>query len=75
MYSKKRRESRADTGYFFSLRRFQKWKQKTKKTKNFKEFSKDFFLQVGEEKKNNLGWKQFEHTASTILVVQMVTKN
>lgn len=28
-----------------------------------------------EKKKKNLGWKQFEHTASTILVIQTVTKN
>lgn len=74
MYSKKDKKAVLIPDFFF-LRRFQKWKQKTKKT-NFKAFSKDIFLHIGEEKNdNNLGWKQFEHTASTILVVQTVTKN
>lgn len=57
--------------FFFSSEDF---KNGNKIQKRFKEFSKDFFyLHSGEEKK--IGMETVEHTASTILVVQTVTKN
>lgn len=50
-------------------------KMKTKYTKKkVKEQGHFFYLHSGEEKKNP-GMETVEHTASTILVVQMVTKN
>lgn len=47
----------------------------TKYKNALKEFSEDFFLIYTVEKKKKLGMDTVEHTASTIVVVQMVTKN
>lgn len=59
--------------FFFSSEDF---KNGNKIQKSFKEFSEVFFyLHSGEDKKKKLGMDTVEHTASTILVVQIVTKN
>lgn len=50
-------------------------KMETKYKNALKEFSEDFFLIYTVEKKKKLGMDTVEHTASTIVVVQMVTKN
>lgn len=48
----------------------------TKYKKASKSLARTFFyLHSGEEKKKKLGMDTVEHTASTILVVQIVTKN
>lgn len=57
---------------FFSSEDF---KNGNKIQKSFKEFSGNFFLFTVEKKKKKLGLETVEHTASTILVVQIVTKN
>lgn len=58
---------------FFFLRRFQKWKQNTKKLQRVLRGLFLFIYTVEKEKK--VGMDTVKHTASTILVVQMVTKN
>lgn len=73
MYSKKKTRNPCWYQIFFFLRRFQKWKQNTQKKKSK---SKDiFFIYTVEKRKKNPGMETVEHTASTILVVQTVTKN
>lgn len=59
--------------YLFFLRRFQKWRQTYKKAS--KSLARSFFYIYNVEKKKELGMETVEHTASTILVVQMVTMN
>lgn len=58
--------------FFFSSEDF---KNGNKIQKSFKEFSKNFFLFTQWRRKKKLGMDTVEHTASTILVVQVVTKN
>lgn len=62
---------------FLFLRRFQKWKQNRKKLQRVERglffFSFFFFIYTVEER-DKLEMDTVEHTASTILVVQMVTK-
>lgn len=71
---KKWQETRADTRFFFFSS--EDFKNGNKIQKSFKEFSEVFFyLHSGEDKKKKLGMDTVEHTASTILVVQIVTKN
>lgn len=72
MYSKKKTRNPCWYQIFFFLRRFQKWKQNTQKKSKSKDI---FFIYTVEKRKKNPGMETVEHTASTILVVQTVTKN
>lgn len=81
MYSKKRQETHADTRFSFSSEDF---KNGNKIQKSFKEFSEVFFFLLfflfvfsftSRRRKRKLGVDTVEHTASTILVIQTVTKN
>lgn len=47
----------------------------TKYKKASKSLARTFFIYTVEKKKKKLGMDTVEHTASTILVVQVVTKN
>lgn len=80
MYSKKKKMTRNPCWYkilFLFLRRFQKWKQNRKKLQRVERglffFSFFVFIYTVEER-DKLEMDTVEHTASTILVVQMVTK-
>lgn len=75
MYSKKKRqEIHADTRFFFFPQKISK--METKYTKKKSEQGHFFlFTQWRGEEKKNPGMETVEHTASTILVTQVVTKN
>lgn len=72
---KKWQETRADTRFFFFFPQ-KISKMETKYKKASKSLARSFFIYTAEKiKKKKLGMDTVEHTASTILVVQIVTKN
>lgn len=72
VFQKKWQETRADTRFFFPQKIS---KMETKYKKASKSLARSFFSFTQWGRKKKLGMDTVEHTASTILVVQIVTKN
>lgn len=74
VFQKKWQETRADTRFFFFFPQ-KISKMETKYKKASKSLARSFFIYTAEKREKKLGMDTVEHTASTILVVQIVTKN